>query len=242
MLLERLDIARVEDRGKDAVEKDGKKYLCTEELKAQLGQIKALELSNSLNINLMSIDARRVNLSAFRVNDEDNEEGDTYKDKSTNSRFGINLSNAKMRRTDLSRSNLRKANLHKADLRKAHMYRTCLKNANLAESKMNHVDASRTDFTDSNLKGAVMNNGEFDRANFEGANFKGVEMVNADLTKANLSGVKNLENSQLEQACTNGKESGKPIIQKDSNLVLPIKKCKRYKEKSHQPSPIPSRK
>src|SRR5712671_5475311 len=152
---------------------------------------------------------------------------------------GANLSGANLSGADLDSAHLNSAFLSGANLSGANLLGANLSGANLTGAKLIRVDLTGANLTGANLGLADLNGAYLSGANLSGANLSGVNLRGADLTGANLrsanlrganlsvayliradlTGVKNLIQTQLNEACGNN-ETELP-----EGLGLTLKPC-----------------
>ena len=97
------------------------------------------------------------------------------------------LSEAILKRTNLSSTDLAGANLAGATLAEANIDRARLQDADLTDSDLRKVQGSRANFREANLAGARLTKSELLRANFSGANLEGTDLSKAELGRANFT-------------------------------------------------------
>jgi uncharacterized protein YjbI with pentapeptide repeats len=119
---------------------------------------------------------------------------------------GANLTKAHLSMAHLTKADLTKANLTKADLFKANLTKADLTKANLTKAYLIKADLTKADLTKANLTKAYLFKANLTKADLTKANLSKAELRGANLSKANLAGatltnVKNLIQSQLNQAC-----------------------------------------
>ena len=98
---------------------------------------------------------------------------------------------AKLCGANLTKAHLSMAHLTKADLTKAHLTKADLFKANL----------TKADLTKANLTKAYLIKADLTKANLSKAELRGANLSKANLAGATLTNVKNLIQSQLNQAC-----------------------------------------
>ena len=106
-----------------------------------------------------------------------------------------NLSGADLRGADLKWADLTGANLSGADLRGADLKWADLKEAYLSGVDLKGANLSEADLEEAylegaELRGAYLEGANLDGAYLEGANLEGADLREADLREANLSGVR----------------------------------------------------
>ena len=126
------------------------------------------------------------------------------------------LTNANLRRCDLSGSDLSKAELHGADLRHAELIGCQMVEANLAVARMRHAHLRGCTLDRANLQGADLAGADLAGSNFEGADLKGANMLGVSLNGADLSGAKGMTQAQLESVTGDAKTKLPP------GLRLPV--------------------
>jgi len=114
-----------------------------------------------------------------------------------------NLSDANLSYADLSGANLSLANLSRANLWRADLSRASLGSANLSRAKLS---VAKLGFAD--LRFASLDHANLSGANLSGADLSRADLGGAELSGANLSGadlreVRNLTQTQLDEACGN---------------------------------------
>jgi uncharacterized protein YjbI with pentapeptide repeats len=122
-----------------------------------------------------------------------------------------NLSGANLSRADLSGANLLRANLRDANLRDANLFGAYLNPADLSDANLSGANLSRADLSGATLSGANLSGANLRGANLRDANqfafgLKPADLSDANLSRADLSGanlpnVKNLTQTQLDDAC-----------------------------------------
>ena len=100
-----------------------------------------------------------------------------------------NLSEANLRRADLSEADLGDANLSEAELYYADLSGADLGDANLSEAKLCFADLSRVDLSDVDLSKADLSNADLSGADLEDADLSGADLEDADLFETTLSDV-----------------------------------------------------
>jgi uncharacterized protein YjbI with pentapeptide repeats len=100
---------------------------------------------------------------------------------------GANLSDANLRRADLSDANLSDANLRRADLSGANLSDANLRRANLSDANLSGADLRRANLSDANLRRADLSDANLRRADLSGANLSGANLRRADLSDIHLS-------------------------------------------------------
>src|SRR5580700_2552383 len=116
---------------------------------------------------------------------------------------GANLSGANLSGADLDSANLNSAYLSGAYLSGANLLGANLSGANLTLGKLSRIDLTGADLTGANLGLADLNGAYLGGANLTGANLSGTNLRSATLSGATLSGAKNLNQTQLNEACGN---------------------------------------
>jgi uncharacterized protein YjbI with pentapeptide repeats len=144
--------------------------------------------------------------------------------------FRANLSGQWLVKEDLRNANLSRANLSGATLSDANLLRANLSGANLSDVNLSGAYLNPADLSDANLSGADLRDANLSgadlrRANLSGANLSGANLRDANqlghyadlsdanlssanlrranLSNANLRNVKNLTQTQLDEACGN---------------------------------------
>ena len=114
---------------------------------------------------------------------------------------GANLTKAHLSMAHLTKADLTKANLTKADLFKANLTKADLTKANLTKADLIKADLTKADLTKANLTKAYLIKADLTKANLSKAELRGANLSKANLAGATLTNVKNLIQSQLNQAC-----------------------------------------
>jgi uncharacterized protein YjbI with pentapeptide repeats len=104
---------------------------------------------------------------------------------------------------DLSDANLRRTDLTGADLNRADLRESDLSEANLSHANLSTTDLTGADLSDVNLSDANLSQAFLIEAFLIGANLSGANLGAADLAQANLGGV-NLSAANLVRANLNG--------------------------------------
>jgi CheY-like chemotaxis protein len=115
------------------------------------------------------------------------------------------LSNALLRRCDLSGSDCTGAQLQSADLRNAELIGCTLIGSNLAVARLRHAVFRGCRFDGANLKGADLAGADLSEAKLGDADLTGANLLGVKLAGADLSGVSGLSQAQLESAVGNSK-------------------------------------
>ena len=105
---------------------------------------------------------------------------------------GTDLSDADLRRANLSGADLRGADLKWADLKEAYLSGVDLKGANLREADLEEAYLEGADLRGAYLDGANLEGAYLKGANLKGADLEGVNLTWADLRGADLSSVRGL--------------------------------------------------
>ena len=98
-----------------------------------------------------------------------------------------NLSDADLRRADLSRANLSDADLRRANLSRANLSRADLSGAYLSRANLSNANLSRANLSGAYLSDADLSGAYLSRADLSGANLSGAYLSDANLSRANLS-------------------------------------------------------
>jgi uncharacterized protein YjbI with pentapeptide repeats len=134
----------------------------------------------------------------------------------------IDLSEANLCGTDLSRLNLTQAELRKAKLNGANLSGANLRGANLIQA----------DLSGTNLSGANISHANISRANLRGANLRNANLIQADLRLTNLIQTDlsrtNLNQTNLSQADLSGANLSEAILIKTNLERANLSACKIY--------------
>ena len=122
--------------------------------------------------------------------------------------FRANLSGQWLVNEDLHNADLTYANLSGADLRGANLYSANLSSANLSGAYLFGANLSGAYLLGANLSGADLIDANLSGAYLQVAHLSGADLLVAKLSRAKLSGanlrdVKNLTQTQLDEACGN---------------------------------------
>ena len=101
---------------------------------------------------------------------------------------GVSLRKARLNGADLSRADLRRAFLSRVDLRRANLIGTNLVEVDLRGADLRCADLFGADLFGSDLRGADLRGAYLFEANLDGIDLRGVNLKNADLKGANLMG------------------------------------------------------
>jgi hypothetical protein len=126
---------------------------------------------------------------------------------------GQDLHKANLNNANLEDANLDDANLNSANLEGANLEGTSLSNAdlrgvnlftaNLRDANLVGADLSGADLLVANLSSAHLLHANLEGANLTGANLSDARLERADLSGADLREVRNLTQTQLDEACGN---------------------------------------
>lgn len=146
---------------------------------------------------------------------------------------GANLSGAHLSGTDLTSANLMGVDLNDADLRNANLAHANLgthesgvsyaslshadlRNAKLAHADLTSANLAHADLSGADLSGADLTDASLWAARLTGTNLSGANLSSAHLIDVDLRDVKNLTQTQLDEACAS------PNIELPKGFIAPV--------------------
>ncbi|MDJ0843276.1 nSTAND1 domain-containing NTPase [Crocosphaera sp.] len=164
--------------------------------------------------SLKDINLSKTNLSNMDFSGTNLENANLFKSDLNNSNFkNANLSNSYLVKSNLSQSNLRLTNLVQANLSKANLFQSNLTFASLNFANLSSANLSQSSLSFANIEEANLSQTNVSFSNLSGANLSFSNLMFADLSDSNLSSANLVEANLLSANLTNTNLLGTNLIQ-----------------------------